>query len=200
MVAVSCAVSKDSSSHIATALFSALSSVKWPIWGNANTWTNRYSKNIKSKHTLRVMLARSRRYRMVFAILVPVCLVLMRWKPMSALLSVRRPVALSREIQCEVNAKKDAIFAFDQMSAVKLIRPQESFWLELANWRGEPMRSNVRKAPASSFRTMFASGWWWLLASYHDEGCLRQRESRGGSYITVGTPDIQQHGLTNVGQ
>ena len=73
------------------------------------------------------MLARSRRCKMDFAILAPECLFLRRWKPMSTALSVRRPVDLSRDIQCEVNAKYAARFAFDQMSAVKLIRPQEDF-------------------------------------------------------------------------
>ena len=46
---------------------------------------------------------------------------------MSAAFSERRPLDLSKEIQCEVSAKNAAKFPFDQTSAVKLILPQDSY-------------------------------------------------------------------------
>ena len=57
----------------------------------------------------------------------PVCFFLRRRKPISAALSERDPDCLSDEIQCAVSAKNDARFPFDQMSAVKLTRPHDSY-------------------------------------------------------------------------
>jgi len=61
---------------------------------------------------------------MVLAILRPECFFFKRLKPISAARSRRRPFGPSREIQCAVTAKKDDMFELDQLSAVKLIRPQ----------------------------------------------------------------------------
>jgi hypothetical protein len=46
---------------------------------------------------------------------------------MSAALSVRHPLVLLVAIQCEVNARYPTIFEFDQISAVKLIFPLDSY-------------------------------------------------------------------------
>jgi hypothetical protein len=50
---------------------------------------------------------------------------------MSPALSSRRPLDSSNEIQCDVTARNEARFAFDQMSAVKLIHPLERCRLKL---------------------------------------------------------------------
>ena len=57
----------------------------------------------------------------------PVCLFLRRWKPINAAFIEKHPVDLSEEIQCAVSAKNEARFPFDQTSAVKLTRPQDSY-------------------------------------------------------------------------
>ena len=79
------------------------------------------------ENTLAVTPARSSRKRIVLAMLRPVCLFLRRLNPISAAFSERHPVVLSEQIQCAVSPKNAAIFPFDQTSAVKLIRPQDSY-------------------------------------------------------------------------
>jgi hypothetical protein len=99
---------------------------------------------IEGGYTLSVTSARSSRCKIVLAIFLPVCFFLRRWKPISAALSVRRPLDSSREIQCAVNAKYAARFAFDQISVVKLIRPQERCQPMLVSRVGR-QRSNSQK-------------------------------------------------------
>jgi hypothetical protein len=78
-------------------------------------------------NTLVVRLARSSRFRISFAMLMPVCLFSSLRKPISAALSDKRPLDWSHEIQWAVNAKYDSRFELDQESAVKLTRPQDFY-------------------------------------------------------------------------
>ena len=79
------------------------------------------------ENTLAVMPARSSRKRIVLAMLQPVYLFLRRLNLISAAYSERHPVILSEQIQCAVSPKNATIFPFDQISAVKLICPQDSY-------------------------------------------------------------------------
>jgi len=79
------------------------------------------------ENTLAVMPAQLSRKRIVLAMLRPMCLFLRRLNPISAAFSERHLVVLSEQIQCAVSPKNTAIFLFDQTSAVKLIRLQDSY-------------------------------------------------------------------------
>jgi hypothetical protein len=67
---------------------------------------------------------------------------------MSAHLSKRRPLDLSREIQCAVTARYPAMFAFDQMSDVKLILPAEDYQSKLVSRRDRKKNSSLLRNPA----------------------------------------------------
>lgn len=84
----------------------------------------------------------------------PVCLFLRRLKPISAAFSERRPLDLSEEIQCEVSAKNAAILPFDQTSAVKLIRPQDSYRFKVVEREDRTCKvANSQKGPLSTLQT-----------------------------------------------
>jgi len=72
---------------------------------------------------------------------------------MSAALSVRRPLDSSSEIQWAVSAKYAARFELDQLSAVKLIRPQ-AFYYSKSVSSDKKRYSNYRKIVFETFERL----------------------------------------------
>ena len=119
---------------------------------------------------------------------MPVWFSLRRWKPISAAFSTSRPLDLSWEIQCAVSAKNPTFFPFDQISDMKLIFPQESYWQRLEERESKCI--NSPKALLLTARMTPSSDEWWLPSPCHSKGCQRQPSPHRGPEATVETWDI----------